>query len=181
MVYLVYGDQYPVVNKRVKRLIKSLLNDEEMDDFNYLRLNAREDLVQDIAFECSLVPFCESKVIRVDNPYFLGSIKEKVSIEKNQDYKALEDYLNNQTEGVNLVFVLESKTVNKKNEIYELIEKNGKVIYEEGLSSESLQEVQEQGALCVYIQYGQPWIFLSDIAQYPEICHPCGNKGRTRR
>ena len=47
MIYLVYGDQYPLVSKRVKRLVKSILLDE-IDEFSYVRVSAKEVLMQDI-------------------------------------------------------------------------------------------------------------------------------------
>ena len=139
MIYLVYGEQFPLVSKRVKKLITSILPDG-IDEFNYVRFNAKEVTVQEIAYECSLLPFGDRKVIRVDNPYFLGSIKERISIEKDQEYKELVKYIENPNDMVDIIFVLESKSVNKKNEIYKLIEKHGKVLFEEGLSLDTLSQ-----------------------------------------
>lgn len=139
MIYLVYGEQFPLVSKRVKKLITSILP-EGIDEFNYVRFNAKEVTVQEISYECSLLPFGDRKVIRVDNPYFLGSIKERISIEKDQEYKELVKYIENPNDMVDIIFVLESKSVNKKNEIYKLIEKHGKVLFEEGLSLDTLSQ-----------------------------------------
>lgn len=113
MIYLVYGEQFPLVKKRVRKLIRTLLPDGE-DEFNSVRLNAKEVTVQDIVYECSLLPFGARKVVRVDNPYFLGSVKERIPIEKDQDYDVLLGYIANSNAVVDLIFVLESKTVNKK-------------------------------------------------------------------
>ena len=41
MIYLVHGEQFPLVSKRVKKLINSILVDG-MDEFNYVRINAKE-------------------------------------------------------------------------------------------------------------------------------------------
>lgn len=139
MIYLVYGDQFPLVSKRVKKIISSILT-EGIDEFNYSRINAKEVLVQDICYECSLFPMDDKKVIRIDNPYFLSTNKEKTSIEKDQDYKSLVKYINNPNELVDVIFVLENKDVNKKNEIYKAIEKKGKIIFEEGLSLNTLSQ-----------------------------------------
>ncbi len=139
MIYLVYGDQFPLVSKRVKRLINSILVDG-IDDFNYVRFNARETSIQDIAYECSLIPFGDHKVIRIDSPYFLGSIKEKISLEKDQKYSEFVSYMNHPNEFVDVIFVYESKSINKKNEIYKLIEKKGKIYFEEGLSLDTLNQ-----------------------------------------
>lgn len=139
MIYLVYGEQFPLVKKRVQKLIRSILPDGE-DEFNSVRLNAKEVTVQDIVYECSLLPFGDRKVVRVDNPYFLGSIKERIPIEKDQNYDQLLGYIGNSNAVVDLIFVLESKTVNKKSEIYKAIEKRGKILFEEGLSPEVLAQ-----------------------------------------
>lgn len=139
MIYLVYGEQYPLVKKRAQRIIKSVLNDE-IDDFSYVRMNGKEDLVQDIVYECNLIPLGGKKVVRIDEPYFLTSIKEKVSIDKEQDFKTLSDYiLNDNSEEVCLLFVCETGSLNKKSEVYKAIEKNGQIIFEEGLSIDSLR------------------------------------------
>ena len=151
MVYIVYGDQYPIVDKRVRKMVKQLLNGEEQDEFNYLRINAREVLAQDIAFELSLLPLGGKKILRIDNPYFLTSVREKVSIDKDQDFTKLVEALNEENEGVEVIFVVESKTLNQKSEVYKAIKDNGKIIFEEGLTKENLEQTglvyfQKKGA-----------------------------------
>ena len=141
MIYLVYGDQYPLLSKRVKRMVKSILGDE-IDEFSYVRVNAKDTIVQDIIYECSLLPFMGKKVVRIDDPYFLTSIKEKVSIEKDQDYDAFKKFIlgTSSEDIVDVIIVLETSSINKKSEIYKAIEKNGKIIFEEGLSLEALHQ-----------------------------------------
>ena len=39
MIYLVYGEQYPLLSKRVKRLVKSILGDEKYIKELYLTCN----------------------------------------------------------------------------------------------------------------------------------------------
>ncbi len=140
MVYLIYGEQYPIVLKRTKKLVKQILNDE-IDEFSYVKMNAKVDLVEDIVKECTLLPFLGNKVVQVDNPYFLSNEREKVSFDKDQDFTSLVNYILNDKEdnSVTLIFVLERASVNKKNEIYKAIEKNGKIIFEEKLDASSLR------------------------------------------
>jgi DNA polymerase-3 subunit delta len=151
MVYIVYGDQYPIVDKRVKKMVKTLLDGESPDEFNYLRINAREVLAQDIAFEISLLPLGGKKVLRIDNPYFLTSVREKVAIDKDQDFTKLVDALNEDNEGVEVIFVVENKTLNQKSEVYKAVKANGKIVFEEGLTRENLEQTglmyfQKKGA-----------------------------------
>ncbi len=140
MVYLIYGEQYPIILKRTKKLVKSILNDE-IDDFSYVKLNAKETLAQDILKECNLLPFGGNKVVQIDNPYFLSNERDKASIDKEQEFDGLVDYILNDKEDnvVTLIFVLEKATVNKRNEIYKAIEKNGKIIFEEKLDASNLR------------------------------------------
>lgn len=141
MIYLVYGDQYPLLSKRVKRMVKSILGDE-IDEFSYVRINAKETLVQDIVYECSLLPFIGKKVVRIDDPYFLTSVKEKVNIEKEQDYDSFEKFVlaTSEEDIVDVIIVLETSQINKKNAIYKAIEKNGKIVFEEGLDINALHQ-----------------------------------------
>lgn len=141
MIYLVYGDQYPLLSKRVKRMVKSILGDE-IDEFSYVRINAKETLVQDIIYECSLLPFMGKKVVRIDDPYFLTSVKEKVSLEKDQDYESFKKFVlaTSDEDIVDVIIVLETSQINKKNDIYKAIEKNGKIIFEEGLDINALHQ-----------------------------------------
>ncbi len=141
MIYLVYGDQYPLLSKRVKRLVKSILG-EEIDEFSYVRLSAKEVLMQDIIYECSLLPFMGKKVVRIDEPYFLTAVKEKISIDKEQDYESFKKFIlgTSSEDIVDVIIVLETSSINKKSDIYKAIEKNGKIIFEEGLTIEALHQ-----------------------------------------
>lgn len=144
MIYLVYGNQYPILKKSVKKLVTKCFNGE-IDEFSYVKLNAKETLVQDIVSECEFIPLgSEKKVVLVYNPYFLLTTKEKCSIEANQDYslfeKFIESLLNDEESICDLIFMVESTSINKKSKIYKLLDSsnNGKIIFEEGLSKESL-------------------------------------------
>ena len=141
MIYLVYGEQYPLLSKRVKRLVKSILGDE-IDEFSYVRMSCKEVLMQDIIYECSLLPFMGKKVVRIDEPYFLTSVKERVSIDKEQDYDSFKKFIlsTSSEDIVDVIIVLETSSINKKSEIYKAIEKNGKIIFEEGLNIEALHQ-----------------------------------------
>ena len=139
MVILIYGKQYPLINKRCKKVVSSILGDE-IDDFSYVKINGKETLVQDIVYECSLLPLGGKKVVQVDYPYFLAPTKEKTEIEKNQDYKSLVEFINNDNnEEVTLLFIIEEDKLNEKNEVVKAIKNKAKVFYEESLTIDSLK------------------------------------------
>ena len=147
MIYLVYGEQYPIIKKRVNKLVNQCFNGE-IDDFSYVKINGREVTVQDIVKECEFIPLgSDKKVVYVYNAYFFGSIKEKVTIENEQDYLRLEKFLNSyfasSSNMVDVIFSLENKSINKKSNIYKLLEKEEKqatILFEEGLTKETLSQ-----------------------------------------
>ena len=94
MVYLIYGEQYPTIKKKLKLLKKQILG-EYVDEFSYVSLSGRTSPVQDIVFEATKPSlFSPSKMIVVTEPYFLTTAREKVDIEKHQDYELKVSYHN---------------------------------------------------------------------------------------
>ena len=131
MVYLVYGEQTPIIKQRCRNITKQFLG-EDKDDMNYVRFDARETLIQEIVAECTYLPLgYDKKVVIVEGCYFLLAKKEKCKIESDQDYKALINYLKSPTEETCLILTLESEDLNKKSEIYNLILSNAEVFHAE--------------------------------------------------
>ena len=118
MIYLVYGEQYPLIKKRINKIVKECFNGE-IDEFSYVKLNGREVSVQDIVSECEFIPLgSDRKVVYVYNAYFLGAIKEKVSIESEQDYSRLEKFIKayfaSSSNMIDVIFSLEGERVHHK-------------------------------------------------------------------
>ena len=144
MIYLIYGEQYPTIKKHLKKLKNQILG-EDFDEFSYVSLSCKTTLVQDIVSEASKPAlFSPKKMIVASEPYFLTTSKEKVDIEKHQDYEVLKKYLQNPSEYSDLVFVLEGTNIATKNEIYKLISKHGKVIVVEQMSQAQFASVAGQ-------------------------------------
>ena len=142
MIYLIYGHQLPVIKKTLKNLVKQCLNGEEINDFNYLRVSSRLELVQDIVFECMSSPlFCEKKVVVVSEPYYLSLDKEKTSLEKDQDYDKLINYISHPRENTDLIFFLEAKSVDTKSNVYKALSKYGKIMPQEVLTEQMLKNM----------------------------------------
>lgn len=140
MIYLIYGYQLPVIRKTLKNLIRTCLNGEEQNDFNVEKLSARLVPVQDIVFSALSLPLGSShKVLVVTEPYFLSEEKEKISFEKDQDYKALIQYLNEPSPHTDLIFFLESRTVDTKSEVYKAVKAKGKLLAQEVLTEDMLK------------------------------------------
>ena len=129
----------------MKKLIKTCLNGVEQDDFNVEKFSSRITLVQDIVFSCLSMPLgSDRKVVVVSEPYYLSNDKEKSSLEKDQDYKCLINYINNPSEFTDLIFFLESKDVSAKNEVYKAIKAKGKILAQEVLTEDMLKQMGMQ-------------------------------------
>ena len=90
MIYLIYGQQ----NLMLERSLKKFLSDnfDVLDEFNLIKLNAKEVLAQDIAYEASLLPIgYDRKAVVVYNPYFLSNEKEEFLLNSEEHKQKLTD------------------------------------------------------------------------------------------
>lgn len=144
MVYLIYGEQYPTIKKKLRQLKNQILG-EYVDEFCYVSLSCRTTTVQDIVFESSKPAlFSPAKMVVASEPYFLTTSKERVEIEKHQDYEVLKKYLENSSDECHLVFVYEGSNISTRNEIYKLIAKYGKVEVVEQMNQNQFASVAGQ-------------------------------------
>lgn len=128
MIYVIYGDQYPLLKKQVKKLKEDIVG-KNPDAITYVSYSGREELIQNIISDANKPSlFSDKRLIMVTNPYFLTNSKEKVDIEKLQDYEVLKKYIISPSESADLVFVLEGKNFNNKSEIVKLLNKHAKFI-----------------------------------------------------
>ena len=142
MIYFIYGHQLPVIKKTLKNLIKTCLNGIEQDDFNVQKLSARLVPIQEIVFDAMSLPLgSEKKVLVVTEPYFLSNEKEKVSFDKEQDYDSLIKYLHNPSTATDLIFFLETREINTKNEVYKVLKEKAKIMPQDVLTEEMLKNM----------------------------------------
>ena len=142
MIYFIYGHQLPVIKKTLKNLIKTCLNGIEQDDFNVQKLSARLVPIQEIVFDAMSLPLgSEKKVLVVTEPYFLSNEKEKVSFDKEQDFDSLIKYLHNPSSATDLIFFLETREINTKNEVYKVLKEKAKIMPQDVLTEEMLKNM----------------------------------------
>ncbi len=126
MIFLIAGSQSPITKKQLSRLLDQRL--VTIDDFNCSRLDGRDVLAQDIAYEASVLPIgATRKAVVVENPYFLFKEKGKNKIDKDQKYQPLLDIINNPSEEVDLIFLLDGTEIDEKSEIFKAIRQHGEV------------------------------------------------------
>ena len=129
MIYLISGKQNIRLKSQMKSIVKKSIG--EIDALNFVKHDASLTVVQEIVDDANYLPLgYEHKAVIVDNPYFLMKEKGRNKIESDQNYQELIDYVNHPDESCDLIFLVNTSEseIDKKNEIYQAIEKNGQVI-----------------------------------------------------
>lgn len=129
MIYLVSGKQNIRLKSQMKNIVKKSL--AETDAMNFVRFESLLTPVQEIVREANYLPLgYDHKAIIIDNPYYLLKEKSRNKIESEQDYASLINYLTNPNPDCDLIFLANTadSEINKKNELYRLIEKYGQIV-----------------------------------------------------
>ena len=145
MIYLINAKQNIRLKSQAKKIVKDAF--DEPDAMNYVKFDASLTLVQEIIDEANYMPLgYDKKVVVVDSPYYLMKERSKNKIESEQDYQALKNYLENPNPDCDLIFLVNTSDsdIDKKNEYFQLIEKNGKVITLEEPKQEQWKDVVKQ-------------------------------------
>lgn len=118
MVYVLYGK----IDYLIKKQIKNIINDNNIDDINIIKYDLEQDSLTKIINDCNSVSlFSEKKLILVYNSYiFTGSTKKGVE----QDTTILEEYLNSINEDNILIFIVNNEKLDERKKITKLIKKN---------------------------------------------------------
>jgi DNA polymerase III delta subunit len=70
MNYILYGEQYPMIKKRLKKVLDERLG--EVDDFNVVKFDYAPDKIDEIIDEASMLPLgYEAKAVVIDNASIL--------------------------------------------------------------------------------------------------------------
>lgn len=125
MLYLICGKEIDFINREVKRITSSKLSN--IDCFNYVVIDAEETSPDDIALECSSIPFgYENKVVVIKRCSFFSESKKKKVDEKL--YKFFKEVISNLDDNVDVIFTHNEDNYEQKNELAALIIKLAKII-----------------------------------------------------
>ena len=131
MIYLIYGNQSPTIKSQINKITKAFLGEDGVDDFNFVKLDGNNVLVQDAVDECRYVSLgYDKKVVSLENCYFLLKPKPRNKIEQDQDYKKLMSFISESfdDEESALIMSVPSSTIDPKNEIFNFVKEKGKLI-----------------------------------------------------
>ena len=139
MIYLIYGDQEMLVNKMIDKVAKDNL--QEVDDFNFVTLDASKVGVNEVDDEINTLPFgSENKVVAITNCYFLTSSNNECLYNAEHLLSCL-DY---QLDGLDLIVSVISNKLDEKRVVVKKLKSVGKVIEVNSLSKKELPKVVKQ-------------------------------------
>lgn len=126
-VYLIYGEDYNLVNQEIKNICK------DYDDVIHYDLN--EEKIDTLLNDASCISiFGDKKVIIGDNALFLtGSSTDGLG-----DYSYLEKYLLSTAHQNIVIFTVLSDKLDERKKIVKLLKNNAKVIYKEKIEEKKL-------------------------------------------
>lgn len=120
MNYILYGEQYPMIQKRLNKILKERLG--EPDDFNVIKFDISECNPQEVIDEINYLPLgYDKKVVVVDKCTFLASNGPKELKE------IFTDVIKENNESVDIILIHHSGTIDEKSEIFKSIKENGQI------------------------------------------------------
>lgn len=141
MLYLIFGEQELMINKLIDKIAKETLS--EVDDFNFIRFDAYKTPLYEIVNDAYTLPFMsDKKVILVKNSYFLTSEAPKLTFE--QSFNELEEYIENQNEGVTVIFSVIANKLDDRKSIVKKIREKAKSYALDNVNKKDLPRVVRQ-------------------------------------
>ena len=131
MIYFIYGNQSPTIKSQINKITKSFLEGMDIDDFNFIKLDGHNVLVQDAVDECRYVSLgYDKKAVSLENCYFLLKPKPKNKIEADQDYETLINYIKEDSSSDEALLILSvvSSSIDEKGTIVSLLKEKAKIV-----------------------------------------------------
>ena len=120
MNYILYGEQYPMIKKRLKKILSEKLG--EVDDFNVVKFDFVQDDIDEILDETTMLPLgYDSKAVVIDNATFLAGKGNKEVNEK------ILNAIKNCSDSINIILILRSEDLDNKNDIVTCIKEHGEI------------------------------------------------------
>lgn len=134
MALLLFGNQNLMIKKQLKKIVKDIFNDEEI---NLVEFNGYENSLDEIKNECdqfSLIS--DKKVVVVKDAYYLSSEKPTKKIAVNNDETNILKYLDDENSLTTLIFIVNTSKINQKSNLYKKIKEKGKIYELKDVSKE---------------------------------------------
>ena len=120
MNYILYGEQFPMIKKRLSKILKERLG--EPDSFNVAKFDLEEADVNEIVSEAELLPLgYDRKAVVVDHCAFLGNGGNK------EQREAFTKLVENSSDEIDLILIHRSGTIDDKCPLVEKVKENGQI------------------------------------------------------
>ena len=135
MIYLLYGTQPTKIKNRIKKLIKEFFGNEEVDQNSIYNLDLDEDTIFNVIDEVNQISLTSpKKVINVKNAkIFESQLKNKYS---KKEIDEITTCFSNIDVDTCVIFSINASKVSLTNEIYKIINKDGKIFQFKEISRE---------------------------------------------
>ncbi len=121
MIYFIYGNQIPMIRKRISKIVKEILGDE-IDEMNSIKYDGTTDSMLDIISDCNILPLgCDHKVVVVENLTCLCDKTKKGSL-SDEDKELFINYVNEPSEFADLIISLYDNPDKSKDIVKALID-----------------------------------------------------------
>lgn len=120
MIYVLYGTQEYLIDKKIKELTKNI-DKLEIDEFDLENNNIKQ--IIDAASTFSL--FSTNKTIIVRNSFVFSSNKKGID---DKDITLLQKYIEKPNENTTIIFVVSNEKLDARKKIVTIVKKNGTVL-----------------------------------------------------
>ena len=121
MNYILYGEQYPMIRKKLKKLLIERLG--EPDDFNVAKFDLDNTSLEDALMDANLLPLgYDRKAVVFDNVHFLDKGAKK------DDVEAVLNLVKEPSDEIDLFFVVRKGTIDDKSPIVDAVKNNGEIL-----------------------------------------------------
>ena len=140
MIYLIYGTQPVKIKNRIKKVIKEFFGNEEVDHNSIYDLDLDTDTIFNVLDEINQFSLTSpKKIINVKNAkIFESQLKNKFS---KKEIDEIINCLSNIDVDTCLIFSLNASKVSTTNEIYKIINKDGKIFQFKEITKEEWPSV----------------------------------------
>ena len=140
MIYLIYGTQPVKIKNRIKKVIKEFFGNEEVDRNSIYDLDLDTDTIFNVLDEINQFSLTSpKKIINVKNAkIFESQLKNKFS---KKEIDEIINCLSNIDVDTCLIFSLNASKVSTTNEIYKIINKDGKIFQFKEITKEEWPSV----------------------------------------
>lgn len=120
MNYILYGEQYPMIKKKLKKLLTERLITP--DDFNVAKFDMDDVDPNEAIMDAEMLPLgYDRKAIIFDNVKFLSKGADKEIVQSICDLVAIPN------EAIDIYFIVRAETIDDKNPIVATIKANGEI------------------------------------------------------